>query len=41
MNKQLNIYSMRSIAVGGALGLILTACGTNPVQQAQTQQGQR
>ena len=38
MKKQLNIYSMRSIAVGGALGLMLTACGTNPVQQAQTQQ---
>jgi hypothetical protein len=38
MKKQLNIYSMRSIAVGSAIGLMLTACGTNPVQQAQTQQ---
>jgi glycerol-3-phosphate acyltransferase PlsY len=27
MKKQLNIYSMRSIAVGGALGLMLMACG--------------
>jgi hypothetical protein len=38
MRKQLNIYSMRSIAVGSTIGLMLTACGTNPVQQAQTQQ---
>lgn len=38
MKKQLNIYSMRTIAVSGAVGLILSACGTNPVQQAQNQQ---
>ena len=38
MKKQFNIYSMRTIAVSGAIGLILSACGTNPVQQAQNQQ---
>ena len=31
-------YRMRSIAISGALGLILTACGSNPVQQVQNQQ---
>jgi hypothetical protein len=31
-------FRMRSIAISGALGLILTACGTNPVQQVQNQQ---
>ena len=31
-------YRMRSIAISGALGLILSACGTNPVQQVQNQQ---
>ena len=31
-------YRMRSIAMTGALGLILTACGSNPVQQVQSQQ---
>jgi hypothetical protein len=31
-------YRMRSIAMTGALGLILSACGSNPVQQVQNQQ---
>jgi len=31
-------FRIRSIAISGALGLILTACGTNPVQQVQNQQ---
>ena len=35
MKKQINL---RGIAVSGALGIFLTACGTNPVQQAQNQQ---
>lgn len=35
--KQQN-YRIRSIAISGALGLILSACGTNPVQQVQKQQ---
>jgi len=41
MKKQLIIYSIgsiRSIALGSALGLILSACGSNPVQQVQNQQ---
>ena len=41
MKKQLIIYSIgsvRSIALGSALGLMLSACGTNPVQQVQNQQ---
>lgn len=29
---------IRVIAVGGAFGILLSACGTNPVQQAQVQQ---
>lgn len=33
-----NQMKIRGIAVSGAFGLILTACGTNPVQQAQNQQ---
>jgi hypothetical protein len=35
MKKQINL---RVIAVSSALGVVLTACGTNPVQQAQIQQ---
>ena len=35
--KQQN-YRIRSMAISGALGLILSACGTNPVQQVQKQQ---
>lgn len=35
--KQQN-YRVRSIAISGALGLMLSACGTNPVQQVQKQQ---
>ena len=35
MKKQINL---RVIAVSGAIGMFLTACGTNPVQQAQNQQ---
>jgi hypothetical protein len=35
MKKQI---SLRVIAASGALGMLLTACGTNPVQQAQNQQ---
>jgi hypothetical protein len=35
--KQQN-YRIRSIAIGSALGLMLSACGTNPVQQVQNQQ---
>ena len=35
--KQQN-YRIRSIAICGALGLMLSACGTNPVQQVQSQQ---
>lgn len=35
MKKQINL---RVIAVSSALGIALTACGTNPVQQAQIQQ---
>jgi hypothetical protein len=31
-------YRIRSIAISGALGLMLSACGTNPVQQVQNQQ---
>jgi hypothetical protein len=44
MKKQMIIYSIgsvhsiRSIALGSALGLMLSACGTNPVQQGQNQQ---
>ena len=41
MKKQLIIYSIasvRSIALGSALGLLLSACGSNPVQQVQNQQ---
>ena len=38
MKKQINTYSMRSIALGSALGLLLSACASNPAQQAQTQQ---
>ena len=41
MKKQLNMSSMRKVAISGvmsgAIGM-LTACGTNPVQQAQNQQ---
>lgn len=35
--KQQN-YRIRSIAISGLLGLMLSACGTNPVQQVQNQQ---
>jgi hypothetical protein len=35
--KQQN-YRIRNMAISGALGLILSACGTNPVQQVQKQQ---
>lgn len=35
MKKQI---SLKTIALGGALGVLLSACGTNPVQQAQNQQ---
>lgn len=35
--KQQN-YRIRSIAITSALGLMLSACGTNPVQQVQNQQ---
>lgn len=35
MKKQINL---RVIAVSSALGVLMTACGTNPVQQAQNQQ---
>lgn len=35
--KQQN-YRIRSIAISSALGLMLSACGTNPVQQVQSQQ---
>ena len=35
--KQQN-YRICSMAISGALGLILSACGTNPVQQVQKQQ---
>lgn len=35
MKKQINL---RVIAVSSALGMLMTACGTNPVQQAQNQQ---
>jgi len=35
--KQQN-YRIRSIAISSVLGLMLSACGTNPVQQVQTQQ---
>ncbi|QWE27951.1 hypothetical protein [Polynucleobacter sp. AM-7D1] len=35
--KQQN-YRIRSIAISSALGLMLSACGTNPVQQVQNQQ---
>jgi len=35
MKKQINL---RVIVVSSALGIALTACGTNPVQQAQIQQ---
>ena len=35
MKKQINL---RVIVVSSALGVVLTACGTNPVQQAQIQQ---
>lgn len=38
MKKHLHFYSMRSIALGSTLGLMLTACGSNPIQQAQNQQ---
>jgi hypothetical protein len=44
MKKQMIIYSIgsvhsiRSIALGSALGLMLSACGSNPVQQGQNQQ---
>jgi hypothetical protein len=38
MKKQINIYSIRSIALASALGLMLSACGTNSVQQVQNQQ---
>lgn len=30
--------SLRVIAISGAFGMLLTACGSNPVQQAQNQQ---
>lgn len=35
MKKQINL---RGIAVSSVLGMLMTACGTNPVQQAQNQQ---
>jgi hypothetical protein len=35
--KQQN-YRIRSIAISSVLGLMLSACGTNPVQQVQNQQ---
>ena len=35
MKKQINL---RLIAVSSALGMLMSACGTNPVQQAQNQQ---
>lgn len=35
MKKQL---SFKTIALGGAFGVLLSACGSNPVQQAQDQQ---
>lgn len=35
MKKQMNL---RVIAASGALGMLLTACGSNPVQQVQNQQ---
>jgi hypothetical protein len=38
MKKQRNIYSILSIVISSALGLMLSACGTNPVQQMQNQQ---
>ena len=41
MKKQPNhgsIKSMRGMAAGGVMSLVLVACGTNPVQQAQNQQ---
>ena len=41
MNKQPNhgsIKSIRGMAAGGVMSLVLVACGTNPVQQAQNQQ---
>lgn len=38
MKKQRNIYSILSIVISSALGLMLSACGTNPVQQIQNQQ---
>ncbi|QWD63393.1 hypothetical protein [Polynucleobacter sp. MWH-UH2A] len=44
MNKHSNVRavqsigSIRSIAAGGALSLVLAACGSNPVQQVQNQQ---
>ena len=41
MKKQPNhgsIKSMRGMAAGGVMSLVLVACGTNPVQQVQNQQ---
>jgi hypothetical protein len=38
MKKQFNINSIYSITLSSTLGLILVACGSNPVQQAQSQQ---
>ena len=41
MKKQPNhgsIKSMRGMVVGGVMSLVVAACGTNPVQQAQNQQ---
>jgi hypothetical protein len=38
MKKQFNINSIYSITLSSMLGLILVACGSNPVQQAQSQQ---
>jgi hypothetical protein len=38
INKMRNISSIRKIAVGSAFSLLLSACASNPVQQAQTVQ---
>lgn len=38
MKQQMNMHSLRNMAIGSTLGLMLSACGTNPGQQVQNQQ---